>query len=128
MPGSWSYFVFGSAAISTFSQSRTGPFTYVSRSAGSRPIPDVIVASWTSVIGGETYRGTCYPDIVGWHFYTDYGAGGLYRARLQSNGMLEKVTVSGSFPGSVSSIHADARGELYMTTTGGYVHHLEAGP
>jgi glucose/arabinose dehydrogenase len=83
---------------------------------------------WISVIGGETYRGTCYPDLVGWHFYTDYGAGGLYRARLQSNGMLEKVTVSGSFPGSVASIHADARGELYMTTTGGYVHHLEAGP
>ena len=85
-------------------------------------------AGWISVIGGETYRGTCYPDIAGWHFYTDYGAGGLYRARLQSNGMLEKVTVSGQFPGSVSSIHADARGELYMTTTGGVIYHLEAGP
>ena len=83
---------------------------------------------WISVIGGEVYRGTCYPDIVGWHFYTDYGAGGLYRARLLSDGMLEKVTVAGQFPGSVSSIHADARGELYMTTTGGLVLHLEAGP
>ncbi len=83
---------------------------------------------WISVIGGETYRGTCYPDLVGWHFYTDYGAGGLYRARLQSSGMLEKLEVAGSFPGSVSSIHADARGELYMTTTGGVIFHIEAGP
>lgn len=83
---------------------------------------------WISVIGGDTYRGTCYPDIVGWHFYTDYGAGGLYRARLKSDGMIDKMTVAGSFPGSVSSIHSDARGELYMTTTGGQVLHLEAGP
>lgn len=83
---------------------------------------------WISVIGGDVYRGTCYPDLVGWHFYTDYGAGGLYRARLKSDGTLEKLTVPGTFPGSVSSIHSDARGELYMTTTGGQVLHIEAGP
>jgi len=29
---------------------------------------------------------------------------------------------------SVSSIHADARGELYATSTTGRVYHLQAGP
>src|SRR5215510_12378180 len=52
VPGSKSYFVCGNAAIITFSHSDTGPFKYVCKSAGSRPRPDVCVASCTSVIGG----------------------------------------------------------------------------
>ncbi len=83
---------------------------------------------WVSIITGQTYRGTCYPDIVGWHFYTDYGKGGLVKARLASDGTLEIVDLPGSFPGSPASVHADARGELYETTTSGDVYHLEAGP
>ncbi len=83
---------------------------------------------WVAIIGGETYRGTCYPDLVGWYFYTDYGAGGLTKARLGADGKLEIVAVPGTFPGNVSSIHADARGEIYLTDTSGGVHHLEAGP
>ncbi|HEY4176873.1 MAG TPA: PQQ-dependent sugar dehydrogenase [Kofleriaceae bacterium] len=82
---------------------------------------------WSAIIGGEVYRGTCYPDIVGWHYYSDNGKGGLYRARLNSDGTVDKETVPGSFPGGISSIHADARGELYITDVGGNVYHLEAG-
>ena len=29
---------------------------------------------WCSIIAGQTYRGTCYPDIVGTHYLTDYCA------------------------------------------------------
>ncbi|MGE3547624.1 MAG: sorbosone dehydrogenase family protein [Kofleriaceae bacterium] len=83
---------------------------------------------WTSIIGGQVYRGTCYPDIVGWHFYTDHAAGGLRRARLMGDGSLETLTVPGTFPGNAASIHADARGELFLTTTNGRIYHLEAGP
>jgi hypothetical protein len=83
---------------------------------------------WESIIAGQTYRGTCYPDIVGWHFYTDYSKGGLYRARLNEDDTLEIVQVEGSFPGSPASLHEDARGELYETTVGGEVFHIEAGP
>jgi glucose/arabinose dehydrogenase len=83
---------------------------------------------WISIIAGQTYRGTCYPDLVGWHFYTDYGKGGLVKARLKDDDTLEIVDVPGSFPGQVASIHEDARGELYMTTSAGGVYHLEAGP
>jgi glucose/arabinose dehydrogenase len=83
---------------------------------------------WISIIAGQTYRGTCYPDIVGWHFYTDYGKGGLVKARLNADDTLEIVNLTGSFPANPASLHEDARGELYMTTTAGDVYHLEAGP
>jgi glucose/arabinose dehydrogenase len=83
---------------------------------------------WISIITGQTYRGTCYPDIVGWHFYTDYGKGGLVKARLKEDDTLEIVDLQGSFPGNPASLHEDARGELYETTTSGDVYHLEAAP
>jgi len=83
---------------------------------------------WYSIIGGQTYRGTCFPDLVGWHFYTDYGKGGLVKARLQANNTLEIVNLTGTFPVNPSSIHADARGELYETTTAGDVYRLEVAP
>ena len=44
---------------------------------------------WASIITGQTYRGTCYPDIVGWHYYTDFEKGGIVRARLKSDNTLE---------------------------------------
>ncbi|MDQ3366600.1 MAG: PQQ-dependent sugar dehydrogenase [Myxococcota bacterium] len=83
---------------------------------------------WISIIAGQTYRGSCYPDLVGWHFYTDYGKGGLVKARLQADDTLEIVDLPGSFPGSPSSLHEDARGEIYETDTNGNVWHLEAAP
>jgi len=85
---------------------------------------------WISIIAGEVYRGTCYPDLVGWHFYTDHASNvvGLWKARLQSDGSLEIVDTGVDLPGGVASIHADARGELFITTIGGSIHHIEAGP
>ncbi|MDQ3366599.1 MAG: PQQ-dependent sugar dehydrogenase [Myxococcota bacterium] len=83
---------------------------------------------WASITGGQVYRGSCYPDLVGWHFYTDYVRGGLVKARLAANDTLEVVPVPGTFPGNIASIHADARGELYATNTEGNVYHLEATP
>ena len=79
-------------------------------------------------IGGATYRGTCYPDLVGWHFYTDYGHGGLFKARLNADDTVTLQDVPGTFPGSVASIHEAANAEMYMTTTSGRVYHLEASP
>jgi len=84
--------------------------------------------NWTAVIGGQVYRGTCYPDIVGTYFYSDNGHGGLFTGLLQGDGSIAKTQLPGPFPGGPASIHADARGELYLTTTGGGVFHIEAGP
>ena len=88
--------------------------------------------SWNAIIGGQVYRGTCYPDIVGTYFYTDNGKGGLAAATLQPNGTVIArdltAAVGSPFPSGPASLHADARGELYLTTVNGNVFHLEAGP
>jgi glucose/arabinose dehydrogenase len=90
--------------------------------------------SWAAIIGGQVYRGTCYPDLVGQYFFTDYGAGGLLRARFE-NGAITAESLPGTFPREISIIHADAGGELYVTTapadgngTNGAVYRLEAHP
>jgi glucose/arabinose dehydrogenase len=85
-------------------------------------------SGWNAIIGGQVYRGTCYPDLAGWYFYTDNVHHVLVKARLKTDNTLEIVDLTGTFPTSPASIHADARGELYMTNTDGFVYHIEAGP
>ena len=83
---------------------------------------------WLSIIGGQVYRGTCYPDIVGTYFYTDYAKKKLVKATLAANGSLDIVDLPVTIPGPPASLHEDARGELYVTDTSGNIYHLEAGP
>ena len=85
---------------------------------------------WLAIIGGQVYRGSCYTDLIGWYFYTDNQKGGLTKARLKDDGTLEVATVPGTFPRNPASIHADSRGELYLTTSSspGKIYHLEAAP
>ncbi|MBL9015624.1 MAG: hypothetical protein JNL83_15685, partial [Myxococcales bacterium] len=87
-------------------------------------------AGWLAIIGGQVYRGSCYPGMEGWYFYTDNSRGRLVRAKLQTDGTLMTEELVGTFPGSPASIHADSRGELYLTTssTPGRIYHLEATP
>lgn len=87
-------------------------------------------AGWRAIIGGEVYRGTCFPDLVGTYFFTDYSRGGLSTAKLNGDTVTttELPAPQGGFPLAVSSIHSDARGELYMTTTTGKIYQIEAGP
>jgi glucose/arabinose dehydrogenase len=83
---------------------------------------------WESITGGQVYRGTCYPDLAGWYFFADYAKSAYARARLRADDSLEVVDLDGALPGNPASIHADARGELYVTTTAGTIFHVEAGP
>jgi glucose/arabinose dehydrogenase len=91
---------------------------------------------WVAIIGGQVYRGTCYPDLVGTYFFTDYGAHTLSTGVLNADNSVTYADlapptpppVTGGWPQAPSSLHADSRGELYETTTGGDVWHLEAGP
>jgi glucose/arabinose dehydrogenase len=82
---------------------------------------------WASIIGGQTYRGTCYPDLVGYYFYTDTYRSTLVKARLLADDSLE-ITDIPNMGDQTSSLHADSRGELYITRTNGEIDHLEAGP
>jgi glucose/arabinose dehydrogenase len=89
---------------------------------------------WCSIIGGQVYRGSCYPDLVGTYFFTDYCAHQLATATLGTTNLV--VDLPGiDVPATPASLHADARGELYLTTTEccgaqslGGLYHLEASP
>ena len=84
---------------------------------------------FNAIIGGQVYRGTCYPDLVGTYFYTDNGRDGLSTARLNPDGAtITKTDLPGTFASRPASIHASASGELYLTTSTGNIFHIEAGP
>jgi glucose/arabinose dehydrogenase len=81
---------------------------------------------WASVMGGQVYRGTCFPDLVGTYFYSDHYVGQLWAFELvggaaQNNRQI--TTISGGF-GGVTSIHADSVGELYVTRIDGDVQRI----
>ena len=89
---------------------------------------------WCSIIGGQVYRGSCYPDLVGTYFFTDYCAHALGAAKL-TGGTLAVEFPNIPVPAAPASLHADSRGELYMTTTQhngsqalGGIYHLEVAP
>lgn len=83
---------------------------------------------WQSITGGQVYRGTCYPDIVGNYYYTDFMHGGLVKATPNADGTINHEDLPGTFPGNLTSIHEVATGEIYATDLKGNVFHLEAGP
>jgi hypothetical protein len=88
--------------------------------------------TWQSIIGGTTYRGTCMPDLVGWHFYTDINstAAGLHRASI-ATGAYQEFDYSPNptgMPNNITSMHHDARGEIFATTLNGNVYRLVAAP
>ena len=84
---------------------------------------------WLAIIGGQVYRGSCYPDLRGSYFFTDFSKHTMSRADYNPmGGSVSEVDLVGTWPTNPSSLHADARGELYETTTNGSVYHLEAGP
>ncbi|MEO8701399.1 MAG: PQQ-dependent sugar dehydrogenase [Kofleriaceae bacterium] len=79
---------------------------------------------WCSVIGGDVYRGSCYPDLQGWFFYSDLCAHQLYRARTRGQ-RVEVEKDPGRFPTEPTTIHAGAYNELFMADTSGNIYRLE---
>jgi hypothetical protein len=92
--------------------------------------------AWLAIIGGEVYRGTCFPDLAGTYFMSDNSRKVLATAKLEANGSVTATvlpTPTGGWPFGTNgdgpaSIHSDARGELYLTTTKGFIYQIEAGP
>lgn len=93
---------------------------------------------FTAIIGGQVYRGSCFPDLVGTYFYADHNGGQLATANQDGDAVVinNLSPLAGeTFPNGVSSIHADARQELYLTTIAasganrpGVVYRLEVHP
>jgi glucose/arabinose dehydrogenase len=101
-------------------------FTWAHQTVGNN-----VATAWRAPIGGTVYRGTCYPDIVGKYYMTDNSAHVVTEVVLNADlsvTVTELPAPTGGWPQSPASLHDDARGELYLTTTGGDVWHIEAGP
>ena len=58
----------------------------------------------------------------------DGSAPGIAKLRSKADGSLEVVDTNLQLPNGVASIHADARGELFLTTISNNIYHIEAGP
>jgi glucose/arabinose dehydrogenase len=82
---------------------------------------------WCAIIGGDVYRGQCFPDLVGTYLFTDYCKAELYTATKTGTATFTTavptvsdveggMTYPGSPPGA-ASLHAAADGDLYLTTT-----------
>jgi glucose/arabinose dehydrogenase len=88
--------------------------------AAGKTMPDLELlhsAGWCAVIGGQVYRGACYPDLQGTYFFTDYCKGTLATATRDASGALVVNEPSAPALPTPSSLHAGARGDLFVTTT-----------
>jgi glucose/arabinose dehydrogenase len=81
-----------------------------------------------AIIGGEVYRGGCFPDLVGRYFYTDCFYGHMQSAILRGDGTVESAQLPGDFIGGPTSVHSDAFGELYETDILGNIFQIVATP
>ncbi len=78
---------------------------------------------WKSIMGGQVYRGTCFPDLVGTYFYGDHYAGDIWAFEyVNGNDQNDREVIPNI--GAITSIHEDATGELYVTTINGLVRRI----
>ena len=103
------------------------------RYAGSAPpgaVPPVYEYSHATggcvVIGGDVYRGSAIPALVGDYVFADFCAGTLQALRLQPGGSVTHQPLGVSLP-NVSSFGTGPDGELYVTSLDGGVYRLTRG-
>ena len=103
------------------------------RYAGSAPpgaVPPVYEYSHATggcvVIGGDVYRGSAIPALVGDYVFADFCEGTLQALRLQPDGSVTHQPLGVSLP-NVSSFGTGPDGELYVTTLDGGVYRLTRG-
>jgi glucose/arabinose dehydrogenase len=78
------------------------------------------------VIGGDVYRGSAIPALVGDYVFADLCLGTLQALRVQPDGSVAHVDLAATLP-DVSSFGTDAAGELYVTSLDGGVYRLTRG-
>ena len=78
-----------------------------------------------SVSGGDVYRGSAVPSLVGWYLFSDY-CSGLITAMRATDGVLDGQLQLGTLP-AVSAISSGPDGELYVLSLGdGTVYRIDA--
>ena len=103
------------------------------RYAGSAPpgaVPPVYEYSHATggcvVIGGDVYRGSAIPALVGDYVFADFCEGTLQALRVQPDGSVTHQPLGVSLP-NVSSFGTGPDGELYVTSLDGGVYRLTRG-
>ena len=81
-------------------------------------------STWRAVIGGQVYRGACYPDLVGRYFFADHVTPGVYSFVYAGGQATDLVHHTPDFMG-MNVIHADALGELWTGDISGRIHRIE---
>lgn len=91
------------------------------------PVLDYGHSEGCSVTGGYVYRGTAVTALQGLYFYADYCQGWVRSFRLSGTHVSEETDWATLRPGGqITSFGEDARGELYLMTSGGKVFRIVA--
>ncbi len=86
-------------------------------------------SGWCAIIGGVVYRGSCFPDLVGHYYYTDYCLHQPWSFTPTAGQAIGDAEVTATqWPATPTSIHTDALGEMDVTSRDGTVRHIIATP
>lgn len=77
-----------------------------------------------SITGGDVYRGTRLPSLVGHYFYADYCGGWIRSFRTRDGAAADHRRWEVGSLGQITSFGEDARGELYVLSSNGRVYRL----
>lgn len=90
--------------------------------------PPVVVrgkaANWTSIMGGQVYRGTCYPNLNGKYFYGEYATGQLWAFTWNGSAPVGDAQVVAGSLGNITAIHDDGLGQMYVVLHGGSIRRI----
>ena len=88
----------------------------------TRPVLEYPHSQGCSVTGGYVYRGAAITALQGLYFYADYCEGWVRSFRLSGTHVTAETEWAALRPGGqITSFGEDARGELYLMTSGGKV-------
>ncbi|MEW5987891.1 MAG: PQQ-dependent sugar dehydrogenase [Chloroflexota bacterium] len=80
-----------------------------------------------AVVGGFVYRGSLYPVLSGYYFFTDWCTGQLWRMRQDTAGNWLIHSLN-QHPLGLTAFGEDAAGELYVASSQGTLYRLAPGP
>ena len=81
------------------------------------PIAEYDHSEGCSITGGQVYRGSNYPDLVGRYLYGDFCTGRIWSARnVQNNWQVEVLRETGN---GMLTFGEDESGNIYMSTSAG---------
>jgi glucose/arabinose dehydrogenase len=78
-----------------------------------------------SVSGGDVYRGTAVPDLVGWYVFADYCSGIVTGLQIVDRTVATSLTLARS--ANVSAVRSGPDGEMYVISIDGPISRITPG-